>query len=421
MTMKWFLRIALILAVLILGALGWQWLAADPGFVQIRLRGYVLETTAIVAFGALLVALAGLWLLGWLLRTPLRWLAGRHQRRTRHAFAQAELRLREGHWAKAEKLFLRAAEHPDFRSPALLEAAQAAHTRGDNAQAQSYLTQLLDDPEGRKLVALERAREALAGKQPEAALQHLAALDSLPPQGHVLRLDALRQLDKRSPEALLELAELLRSQTIDQATHDRIEHELILDALAEFDDGADLTRFWDGLSRTHKRDAALIGAYARQAQLHSVSDPAGLIEAQLRHDWSDQLARLYGQLENPEPGRRLKQASAWLSAHPDSVGLNVALARLSLAQGDRRAAEDYLGHALSLANDAEAWELLAETYHQQPERARAALANSLRAQRGRPPLDLPGGSIQDDRSGLFAVAEERSEHGVPRLPSAGVR
>ncbi len=421
MTMKWFLRIAVVIAVLILGALGWQWLAADPGFVQIRVRGYVIETTAIVALAALMLLLAGLWLLAWLLRAPLRWLAGRRHRRTRHAFAQAELRLREGHWAKAEKLFLRAAEDPDFRSPALLEAAQAAHTRGDNSQAQSYLTQLLDDPEGRKLVALERAREALAGDQPETALQHLAALEALPPQGHVLRLDALRRLDRRSPEALLELAELLRSQTVDQATHDRIEHELILDALAEFDDGAELTRFWDGLSRAHKRDPRLIAAYAAQAQVLSVSDPAGLIEAQIRHDWSDELARLYGQLDNPEPGRRLKHARTWLATHPDSVGLNVALARLSLAQGERRAAEDYLSHALGLANDAEAWELLAETYSQQPERARAALANSLRAQRGRPPLPLPGGAPQDDRSGLFAVAEERSEHGVPRLPNAGAR
>ncbi len=420
MTMKWFLRIALIIAVLILGALGWQWLAADPGFVQIRVRGYVIETTAIVAFAALTLLLAGLWLVAWLLRTPLRWLAGRRHRRTRHAFAQAELRLREGHWAKAEKLFVRAAEDPDFRAPALLEAAQAAHTRGDNTQAQTYLAQLLDDPEGRRLVALERAREALAGEQPEAALQHLAPLDTLPPQGHMLRLDALRRLDRRSPEALVELAELLRSQCIDQSTHDRIEHALILDALAEFNDGAELTRFWDGLSRAHKRDARLIAAYASQAQLLSVSDPAGLIEAQIRHDWSDELARLYGQLDNPEPGRRLKHARGWLGAHPDSVGLNVALARLSLAQGERRAAEDYLSHALNLANDAEAWELLAETYSQQPERARAALANSLRAQRGRPPLPLPGGGLQDDRSGLFAVAEERSEHGVPRLPSAGM-
>ncbi|MCW5579543.1 MAG: hypothetical protein KIS89_12920, partial [Dokdonella sp.] len=220
--MKWFLRIVLILAVLLLGALGWQWLAADPGFVQLRIRGYVIETTAIVAVAALVFGLAALWLLVWLLRAPMQWLAGRRGRRARHAFAQAELRLREGHWSKAEKLFARAADDTDFRIPALLEAAQAAHARGEIAQSQAYLARLEDDAEGRRLVQLERAREALAGDRPEEALTHVAQLDPLPPSARLIRIDALRAAH-RAGEALPELAELHRTQLLDGLQYAKLE------------------------------------------------------------------------------------------------------------------------------------------------------------------------------------------------------
>lgn len=421
MSMKWFLRIVLIVAVLVLGALLWQWLVADPGLVQIRVRGYVIETSVVVAVAALALFIAGLWLLAWLLRAPLRWLAGRRQRRTRHAFAQAELRLREGHWARAEKLFQRAAEDAEFRVPALLEAAHAAHSRGDDSQAQAYLAQLLDDPEGRRLVALERAREAQVIGQPEQVLQHLEPLAPLPPQGHLLRLEALRQLSGRSPEALLELAELQRSQAIDARQLAGVERGLILDAIGEAPDGAALVRFWDGLPRQHKRDPEFIHAHARRSNELSVGDPAALIEAQLRHDWSDDLARLYAQLDQPEPARRRRQAEQWHKTHPDSVGLNIGLARLNLALGDRHQAQEYLGRALAMSHDSQAWELLGEACRQQPERARVALVNALRAQRGQPALAMPGDDSQDEQAGIYAVPEERSEHGLPRLPDSGGR
>ncbi len=416
MNMKWFLRIVLILAVLILGALGWQWLAADPGFVQLRLRGYIVETTAIVAVAFLLLGLATFWLLLWLLRAPVHWLAGRRRQRARHAFAQAELRLREGLWLKAEKLFLRAADDPDFRIPSLLEAAQAAHTRGDPVQAQTHLARLDGDAEGRRLVQLERAREALAGDRPEEALALLAGLEPLPPSACLLRIDALCAAH-RAAEALAELPVLQRTQLLDGPRYAQIELAVAQQALSEAPNGDALERVWGALSKTHKRTTAIVTAYVERAQILVTGEPAAMIETQLKHDWDEHLVRLYGRLEQPEPARRIRQAEYWLAGHADSVGLNVALGRLCLREGQAGKAEDYLSHALSLAHDAEAWELLAEAYgRQQPERARVALLNALRSRRGEPALNLPGGSGRGEHLGLFAVAEERSEHGVPRLP-----
>lgn len=422
MTMKWFLRIVLVVAAVLLGALGWQWLAADPGFVQLRIRGYLIETTVIVAVAALLLGLAGLWLLLWLLRAPVRWLSGRRQRRARHAFAQAELRLREGLWARAEKQFLRAADDPDFRIPALLEAAQAAHTRGDAAQAQVYLSRLDDDAEGRRLVQLERAREALAGDRPDEALALVATLDPMPPSALLIRIEALRAAH-RADQAVAELPALHRAQLLDGMGYARLELAVILQALGEARDADTLARVWQAVPRGLRQLPEVLGAYLDRALVFGVDDPAGLIEAQLRQEWSESLVRLYGRLDQPAAARRLRTAQGWLAAHPDSPALNLALGRLSLAEGLDRQAEDYLGHALSVANEAEAWELLAEACHrqQQSERARVALGNALRARRGQPPLALPGGEPGGDNLGLFAVAEERSEHGVPRLPRATLR
>jgi HemY protein len=422
MNMKWFVRIVVLVALLLLGALGWQWLAADPGFLQLRIRGYVLETTVVVAVAALLLALATLWLLLRLLRLPLQWLAGRRARRTRHAFAQAELRLREGQWARAEKQFLRAADDADFRIPALLEAAQCAHARGDAAQAQAHLLRLDDEAEGRRLAQLERAREALVGDRPEEALGLLASVDPLPPSAIGLRIDALRA-SHRSAEALAELPLLHKAQLHDGLQFAKLELATTRQALAEAGTGAALEQAWNQLPRGHKRSADLVAAYVERGLTLGLQDGAALIEAQLRHEWSEPLVRLYGRLDQPAPSQRLKLAEGWLAAHPDSVGLNLTLGRLQQRLGQPRLSEDYLGHALALASDAEAWEALAELYGQQQlaERAHVAAINALRARRGEAPLPLPAGPARTDNLGLFAVAEERSEHGVPRLPGAGVR
>ena len=422
MSMKWFLRIVLILAVLLLGALGWQWLAADPGFLQLRIRGYVIETTVIVAVAVLLLGLAALWLVTWLLRAPLQWLAGRRRRRARHAFAQAELRLREGQWSKAEKLFARAADDPDFRVPALLEAAQAAHTRGDATQAQTYLARLEDDTEGRRLVQLERAREALATDRPDEALAFVAALDPFPPSAHLIRIDALRAAH-RADEALADLPNLHRAQLLDGLQYAKLELAVVLQALDEARDRDALTRIWAALPRGHKRSSDVLAAYLDRANTFGVDDPAALIEAHLKTDWSEPLARLYGRLDQPSTGRGLKFAEGWLANRPDSAALNVTLGRLHLREGHDAKAEEHLGRALALTNDADAWELLADIYvrQQQIERARIALGNAIRSRRGEAPLALPGGAPRGDNLGLFAVAEERSEHGVPRLPGVSAR
>jgi HemY protein len=116
-------------------------------------------------------------------------------------------------------------------------------------------------------------------------------------------------------------------------------------------------------------------------------------------------------------GSPLKSAEGWLKSHPNSPALLLALGRLCREEGLWGKAEDYLHRALAQGAGADAWEELGHAYAAQRDdtRARAAYANALRVARGDEAIAIPGRGlrelIQDE-----AVAEERNEMGVPRLP-----
>jgi HemY protein len=97
--------------------------------------------------------------------------------------------------------------------------------------------------------------------------------------------------------------------------------------------------------------------------------------------------------------------------------LLLTLARLAQAQGQWPQAEDYLHRAIAQGAGSDAWEALGHGYAalgDEP-RARLSYANALRAGRGEPVVDLPGRDLRQ-RIHAEAVAEERDEHGTPRLP-----
>ncbi|HEX5662319.1 MAG TPA: heme biosynthesis protein HemY, partial [Xanthomonadaceae bacterium] len=77
--------------------------------------------------------------------------------------------------------------------------------------------------------------------------------------------------------------------------------------------------------------------------------------------------------------------------------------------------EDYLQRALAQGAGSAAWEELGHGYASAGDEARAriAYANALRTARGESAAELPS----DDRFRAVApvVAEERDEHGMPRL------
>src|SRR5690606_26803519 len=158
----------------------------------------------------------------------------------------------------------------------------------------------------------------------------------------------------RADEALAELPNLHRAQLLDGLNYAKLELAVILQALDEARNGDALTRIWNALPRGQKRSPDVLEAYLDRAHAYGIDDPAALIEAHLKTDWSEPLVRLYGRLDQPAPGRRLKFAESWLAAHADSIGLNVTLSRLYAREGLDAKAEEHLGRVLGQANDADA-------------------------------------------------------------------
>ena len=90
---RWILLLVIVAA---LAAFGWHWVAEDPGYVLLRLRGWRVETTVVAAVVLLLLAWALLVLLWRLLGWPFGALTRRHRRISRQRLGEGLTRRRLG-------------------------------------------------------------------------------------------------------------------------------------------------------------------------------------------------------------------------------------------------------------------------------------------------------------------------------------
>src|SRR5690606_26355491 len=166
-------------------------LAQDPGYVLVRWHGYDYTTTVLVAVALLFAGAFALWLLWALLSMPFRaW--GRHRDgRARARIGEGFEALHQGHWARAEKLLLQAAEDERVEAAARTGAAQAALARGDTAAARAHLEGFGERHPASRAIA--GAELALRDQRPTDALVALdaPAAQPLPPRGLALRAEAL--------------------------------------------------------------------------------------------------------------------------------------------------------------------------------------------------------------------------------------
>ncbi|MCW5567868.1 MAG: heme biosynthesis HemY N-terminal domain-containing protein, partial [Dokdonella sp.] len=189
--MKTWVVILLLLAVAVAAAFGWQWLAADPGYVLVRVRGLSIETSLVFALVALLFTWGAL-SLGWrLLRWPLRAWGRAQRRRGRERLAGGLAAFAEGRYLQAERDLAKAAKQPALRGPALLALARAAHARGEDERASSALDEAALEAEPAALAQrakflVERGRhlDALALLKPKVAT------GALPPVGWRVLIEA---------------------------------------------------------------------------------------------------------------------------------------------------------------------------------------------------------------------------------------
>lgn len=412
---RWILLLAIVAA---LAAFGWHWVAEDPGYVLIRLRGWRVETTVVAAL-VLLLLVWGLLTAVWrLLRWPFGAVSQRHRRVSRQRLGDGLVALMEGRHGDAERDLHRASRLDSLRGPALLAAAEAASRRGEHGRALEALAEA--GQTAPRAARVLRARVLRRDGKPAEALALLAPeadSGSLTPGGwRELALAALATGDRR--RALAALEPLQKSGALGRHGYAALEAQVLTAAIDAAPDGAALNTLWSQLPKSQRRVPAAVAAYARRAAGYGLLLPAmDELESALRREWSPLLVETWGSLDSDDVDARLRRAEGWLDAHPNDAGLLLALGRLCVRLKLWGKAQQYLERSLALDPGAGAWEALGDVHVGQ---GNAALAqrcyrNALALTRGQATTALPSDHRAMPLDTRPVAIEERDVHGVPRL------
>lgn len=412
---RWLLLLVIVAAV---AAFGWHWVAEDPGYVLLRLRGWKVETTVVLAVVVALLTWAVLTALWRLARWPFGAFSRRHRRLSQQRMCDGLIALNEGRHGDAERDLNRAARLNSLRGPALLASAEAASRRGEHGRALEALDQAAQTaPQAARVMRARVLRREGKPVEAQALLIPESEKGSLTPGGwRELILAALANGDVRRARAAL--TPLKASAALGNQGYAALEAKVLAAALNAAADGAAVNALWSEFSKAQRRLPAVVDAYARRASSFGLTLPAmDELESALRRDWSPLLIETYGALAGDDVEGRLRRAERWLDAHPNDADLLRTLGRMCVRLKLWGKAHQYLERSLALSPSAAGWEALAHAFagEGEAEQAMRCYRNALAFARGEATLPL----LQDKRSqqpDTHPIAiEERDEHGVPRL------
>lgn len=371
------IRLLLVILIALLIGTGLSMgLQYDLGYIRISLGNYLVETNFWVGV-ALMIALVVLSVLviGLIRRLGKRtflmagWLAQGNQRRARRRTTQGLLALAEGNWPQARKLLEASASHADTPLINYLAAAQAAFESGDHDAVDHLLRQAFESTPGSDMaVGITQAQLQLAGNRLEQALATLLRLRKQAPhhpfvlkllKNTYVRLEDWRELSRLLPE-------LRKRNLIDNTEREELERQAWHNLLQRAADDCrrqsastspnlePLTRLWDELPGTMRRDEYTIREYARLlADLGDEAQAETLLRKVLRNHWGDDLINLYGRVKGQKPDEQLLVAERWLQDRPNNAELLLALGRLSLRNELWGKAREYFETSLHLRRSQE--------------------------------------------------------------------
>ncbi|MET0255943.1 MAG: heme biosynthesis HemY N-terminal domain-containing protein [Luteibacter sp.] len=406
-----------LILVAVIAAFAWHWVADDPGYVLIHLRGTNVQMTVVTAVVILLLAWAAITALVALIRWPFGAMTRRHRHLSRRRLADGLVSLIEGRHGEAERDLHRAARYPSVRGPALLAAAEAAERHGESARALETLDQAAQEtPRAARVLRARLLRRA--GRPGEAAtlLAPEANSGALTPAGWIEFAEAsLESGDARG--ALRAVEPLQKSGELGARAFADIESRIVAAYVASAPDGASLATSWSQLPKGQRRLPAVVDAYARQAARHGQTMAAmDEIETALRREWSPSLVATYGGMGAEDIEQRLRKAEAWIDTHPNDAALLTAVGRMCVRVRLWGKAKPFLERALAIEPGADAWEALGDVYvgEENPEIAQRCYRNALALARNEATEALPEIRTRRIDTRVTAV-EERDQHGVPRL------
>lgn len=177
-------RVLFLMLLLLAGLVAGPYIAGQQGYVLIQTDTKSIEMSLVVLVIFFILAMAVVYLLEWIVTRFLRlshntysWFSVRKRRKAQQQTMEGLMKMTEGNYAKAEKLFGKNAKHADDPVLNFIKAAEAAQQGGDEFNANKYLVEATKIA-GSNNVAVELARTRILlqqGKLPAAR----TAVDSL--------------------------------------------------------------------------------------------------------------------------------------------------------------------------------------------------------------------------------------------------
>ena len=371
----------IVLLALFASAFAAHFLLADPGYVIINFRDYVVEMSVPVLLGFAVLLLVLVWLIRKIVLAPKRLgeAAGRYRSaRSGKKMTRGMIAVAEGNFARGEKMLARAASTSDSPLFNYLQAARAAHLQGRDDRRDEWLRLAFQEtPEAANAVLLTQAEFQLDRGQNEQALATLRRLDeNSKDHAHALALLGRLYFKLEDWDSLAELLPRLRkSSQVKPETLDNWTIRVHKEMLNRAADSDAISETWKGLSRAHKSNAVLLEAYYEGLMRTGQHDRAEKeLVATLKSNWYGPLVRLFGLVESGDTTKQLKRAEGWLKKHGDDPDLLLAAARLCLRNELWGKARSYLETVISLRPTPEAYREYGALLNQMGEADAAAAA-----------------------------------------------
>ncbi|HDL5591557.1 TPA: heme biosynthesis protein HemY [Mannheimia haemolytica] len=204
-------RTLFLMLLLLVGLISGPYLAGNQGYVRIETATTVIEMSIVMLVVFFVLAMAVVYLLEWIVTKICRmsngaynWFSTRKHKKAQQETLEGLMRMSEGNYSKAEKLFSKNAKHADEPVLNLIKAAEAAQQNGDDLAANKYLIKATEIA-GPNNVAVELVRTRILlqqGKLPAARTAIDSLLELAPHSDEVLRLAIQIYKESRAYAAL---------------------------------------------------------------------------------------------------------------------------------------------------------------------------------------------------------------------------
>ena len=375
--------LALFLGGLLLAVVLAHLLAADANRVAFTWNEWLIQTrlAVFVCVFAAAFALCGyaVVLLSRLLGLPRRYARRREYRRQERAERHLRggmLAMVEGDWAAAEAMFRKGAADSAQPMVNYLGAARAAQLQERWGRRDHYLRLAYRASSGRgdaasPAVALTQAELQLERKQYRQAyttLKRFAAERPEHEQAQLLLLDAAAALKEwRQALALLRRLKGGKLLAAGEWNARRVAaYAGLLQDCGESPDPARLRRLWQAIPAPLRRQPYVVETYVRQ-RLRSgeTEDCEPLLRKALRHEWTPELARLFGLVEGKDAAAQLRFMERFLATREDDAVLLLSLGRLSRRNNLWGKARAYLERGMAAQPHPETCQELAQLLERQ--------------------------------------------------------